>query len=88
MKTDVMAELPAVRTILRDTLQLGARAEAFDERTLLLGHLPELDSMAVVAVLTAMEEHYGIAVDDGDISAQVFESVGSLTRFIESKLAG
>lgn len=83
-----MSELGAVRSILRNTLQLGSRADGFDERTLLLGHVPELDSMAVVAVLTAIEEHYGIAVDDGDISAEVFESVGSLANFVESKLGG
>ena len=83
-----MSELGAVRNILRNTLQLGSRADAFDERTLLLGHVPELDSMAVVAVLTAIEEDYGIAVDDGDISAEVFESVGSLTGFVESRLGG
>lgn len=83
-----MSEIGAVRDILRNTLQLGSRADAFDERTPLLGHVPELDSMAVVAVLTAIEEHYGIAVDDGDISADVFASVGSLTEFVESKLEG
>ena len=81
-----MSELVVVRRILRDTLHLGTRADAFTESTPLLGHLPELDSMAVVAVLTAIEEHYAIAVDDGDLSAQVFETVGSLTRFIEARI--
>ena len=82
-----MSELPAVRTILRNTLQLGARADAFSASTPLLGHVAELDSMAVVAVLTAIEEHYGIAVDDGDLSAEVFETVGTLTTFVESKIS-
>ena len=82
-----MSELPAVRTILRNTLQLGTRADAFGASTPLLGHVAELDSMAVVAVLTAIEEHYGIAVDDGDLSAQVFETVGTLTTFVESKIS-
>ena len=82
-----MSELPAVRDILRNTLQLGKRADAFGASTPLLGHVAELDSMAVVAVLTAIEEHYGIAVDDGDLSAQVFETVGTLTTFVESKIS-
>lgn len=82
-----MSELPAVRDILRNTLQLGQRADAFGASTPLLGHVAELDSMAVVAVLTAIEEHYGIAVDDGDLSAQVFETVGTLTTFVESKIS-
>lgn len=81
-----MSELPAVRAILRNTLQLGPHADAFSESTPLLGHVAELDSMAVVAVLTAIEEHYGIAVDDGDLSAEVFATVGTLTTFVESKI--
>ena len=82
-----MSELPAVRDILRNTLQLGKRADAFNASTPLLGHVAELDSMAVVAVLTAIEEHYGIAVDDGDLSADVFATVGTLTVFVESKIS-
>jgi len=81
-----MSELPVVRNILRSTLQLGSRADAFSESTPLLGHVAELDSMAVVAVLTAIEEHYGIAVDDGDLSAEVFATVGTLTTFVEGKI--
>ena len=80
------SELPAVRDILRNTLQLGDRANDFSAGTLLLGHVPEFDSMAVVTVLTAIEEHYGITIDDADVTAQVFESVGSLTRFVESQI--
>jgi acyl carrier protein len=82
-----MSELPAVRDILRNTLQLGKRADSFNPSTPLLGHVAELDSMAVVAVLTAIEEHYGIAVDDGDLSAEVFATVGTLTTFVESKIS-
>jgi len=81
-----MSELSTVRDILRNTLQLGKRADAFNASTPLLGHVAELDSMAVVAVLTAIEEHYGIAVDDGDLSAEVFATVGTLTTFVESKI--
>ncbi|MBN8279285.1 MAG: acyl carrier protein, partial [Gammaproteobacteria bacterium] len=82
-----MSELATVRNILRNTLQLGQRAEQFGMDTPLLGHVAELDSMAVVAVLTAIEEHYGIAVDDGDLSADVFATVGTLAAFVESKLS-
>jgi acyl carrier protein len=43
--------------------------------------------MAVVNVITALEDHFGITVDDDEISAQTFETLGSLTRFVEQKLA-
>ena len=33
-----------------------------------------------------MEEHFGISVDDDEISDNTFETLGSLTRFVEQKL--
>ena len=54
--------------------------------TALLGNLPELDSMAVVSIITALEEHYGFAVADDEISADTFSTLGSLAEFVEGKL--
>ncbi len=42
--------------------------------------------MAVVSVLTAVEENLGIAVDDDEISAETFETFGSLCGFVEEKV--
>lgn len=39
--------------------------------------------MAVVGVITAMEESFGINVADDDIDATIFETVGSLLGYIE-----
>ncbi|HEX9172936.1 MAG TPA: acyl carrier protein [Telluria sp.] len=75
-----------VKTILADTLSLDpARAAALDEHTALLGSMPELDSMAVVTLIGALEEHFGIAIDDDDISASTFESVGTLAAFVAAR---
>jgi acyl carrier protein len=54
--------------------------------TPLLGSLPELDSMAVVNVLLALEEHFEITVHDDEINARHFATVGTLAGFVESKL--
>jgi acyl carrier protein len=81
-----MSEIDTVLEILRSTLQLGKQASTFTESTPLLGSIPELDSMAVVALLTTFEEHYGIVVEDDDVSAETFETLGTLTRFIEAKI--
>jgi acyl carrier protein len=43
--------------------------------------------MAVVNVITALEDHFGISVDDDEISAKTFETLGSLAQFVEQKLA-
>ena len=76
-----------VRTCLATTLQLGDHVEQFDADTRLLGSLPELDSMAVVTVILGLEEHFGFEVDDDEISADHFETLGSLAVFVEDKLA-
>lgn len=82
-----MQHLEEVKNILSDVLSLGERKNFLKEDSNLLGSLPELDSMAVVNVITAVEEHFDIAVDDDEISATTFETLGSLTRFVEQKLA-
>lgn len=81
-----MSNTQAVKDLLAQTLQLGPRADSLTPDSPLLGALPELDSMAVVAILTAMEEHFGFSVDDDEISADTFETLGTLTAFVEQKL--
>lgn len=78
--------LDEVKSVVGNTLQISARVRAMDESAPLLGAVPELDSMAVVTLITALEEHFGITVDDDEIGASTFETLGSLTKFVESKL--
>lgn len=75
-----------VRNLLAQSLQLGARGDQLTADSTLLGAIPELDSMAVVMILTAMEEHFGFSVDDDEISADTFQTLGTLTAFVEQKL--
>jgi acyl carrier protein len=83
---DLNLVIDDVKRVLGTTLQIGARADAMNEATLLLGAIPELDSMAVVSLITALEEQFGIAVDDDEIGADAFETVGALAAFVERKL--
>ena len=82
-----MAAIDQVKALLNDVLQLGGRANAWTESTPLLGNVAELDSMAVASVITALEDELGLAIDDDDIDADVFATLGTLTRFVERKLA-
>jgi acyl carrier protein len=82
---DVHAE---VLRVLDEVLSLGGRSAAFTPDTPLLGAIPELDSMAVVTLITTLEERFGIVVDDDDIDGATFASVGRLTGFVSGKLAG
>ena len=77
-----------VKQILAQTLHIDSRSDVLKADSPLLGSLPELDSMAVVGILTTLEEHYGFVVEDDEISADTFASLGSLTAFVEQKLHG
>ena len=74
-----------VKEILIDVLQLSSDTE-FDDDTPLLGAIPEFDSMAVVTVLTAIEDTFGVEVDDDEISADIFETFGALNSYVSEKV--
>ncbi len=78
--------LDEVRTLVIDVLSLGPSAAALTADSPLLGSLPELDSMAVVSLIAALEDHFGISIADDEIDASMFETLGSLTRFVTFKL--
>jgi len=75
-----------VKQIVVNTLNLAGRANELTLSSPLLGAIPELDSMAVVGIITALEEQFGFSVDDDEISADSFETLGSLVAFVEQKL--
>lgn len=80
---DIQSEVIA---ILQSTLGLPEGSISPNPSTRILGVIPEMDSMSVVGVLTALEEQYGIIVDDDEVDADVFATVGSLSTFVESKV--
>ena len=42
--------------------------------------------MMVIALITALEEHFDILIEDDEISANIFETIGNLCDFVEGKL--
>jgi acyl carrier protein len=81
-----MNSIEPIKKILIETLNLGARGQELTSESILLGGLAELDSMAVIHVITSLEEYFGFSIEDDEISAQVFETLGSLCAFVDSKL--
>ncbi|MDR1662377.1 MAG: acyl carrier protein [Azoarcus sp.] len=75
-----------VLAILDDVLSLKGRSRSFTRETALLGAVPELDSMAVVALITLMEERFGFIVEDDEIDGSAFATVGTLSDFAQGKL--
>jgi acyl carrier protein len=76
-----------VLNILDGVLSLGGRARQFQRETPLLGAVPELDSMAVVTLITSLEDRFGVVVDDDAVDGSTFATVGSLCDFVGELLA-
>jgi acyl carrier protein len=76
-----------VLRLLDEVLSLNGRSASFTSDTPLLGAIPELDSMAVVSLITGLEERFGIVIDDDDIDGSTFASVGSLAEFVAGKMS-
>lgn len=78
--------LTSVREVLIETLELQQKPEEFQPATALFGSLPELDSFGVVALVAAIEEKFDITIDDDEFGADLFETLGTLTEFVDYKL--
>jgi acyl carrier protein len=80
------AIVAGVRDVLVRVLEIEDRAADIDANTPLLGELPELDSLAVVELAQALENHFDILIDDEAFTGDVFATVGSLADFVASEL--
>jgi acyl carrier protein len=76
-----------VKAVVVETLGVEDRADSIGATTPLLGSLPELDSMAVLELVYALEQRFGIEFDGEDVSADAFETLESLTAVLDGKLS-
>lgn len=83
MSDDVKARL---KKIVSQTVGGEYRDKPIPDDLKLVGNV--LDSMAVTQLIVALEENFGIAFEDEDLSAESFESVNSLAQLIGKKTAG
>lgn len=72
--------------LLEKVLNLTGRTGSFTPETPLLGHLPEMDSLGAVGVIAGLEERFHITIDDDEIDGSIFQTIGSLVKFVESKV--
>ena len=62
----------------------GVRTPRFTPETALFGSLPELDSLALVELITVIEERFDFEMDEDDITIEVFGTVESLAAHIDA----
>jgi acyl carrier protein len=78
--------LDDLKSVLVTTLGIEDRAASIEASTPLFGGLPELDSLAVLELVTAIEDEFDITIDDEEFSGDIFETLGSLAAFVDQKL--
>ncbi|MEK6596222.1 MAG: acyl carrier protein [Pseudomonadota bacterium] len=76
-----------LKKILSEVLELEDRFDSMTVDTILLGNIPELDSVAVVTIILTLEKNFSISISDDEVSAKTFETLGTLANFVEKKLA-
>ncbi|WP_426594494.1 acyl carrier protein [Cellulomonas sp. McL0617] len=83
MTTDLLDD---VKNVVVTTLSIQDRADSLSASSPLFGAVPELDSLGVLEVVTTLESRFGITIADEEFSGEIFETLGALTEFVESKL--
>lgn len=78
-----MSALELARKIIANNLQL--ERENLQSETKLAGNFPEFNSLTIAGIIESIEDELDCVVDDGEISTDIFATVGDLANFIERK---
>jgi acyl carrier protein len=71
--------------VVTKTLGIEDRADRLSPTTPLLDSIPEFDSQAVLDVILALEQHFGVTIDNDEVTGELFETLGTLAALIERK---
>src|SRR5882672_11862249 len=74
-----------VKTIVRRDLKLGPTAQIADDMPFFGGDI-DMDSLDILLLVTSIEKEFGIKVPNAAVGRQVFESVATLSRFVEDQI--
>lgn len=80
------AILEDVKAVVVVTLDIEDQADGLGPETGLYGNLPELNSLTVVKLIVALQKRFGIEIEMNDIAGEIFDTLGRLAAFVESKV--
>lgn len=72
-----------VIAVIVKTLGIDERRADLTGETPLFGAMPELDSLAVLDLIVALEDHFGITIDDELVTGDAFSTVGHLSELVD-----
>jgi len=79
--------LDEVKDVVATSLGIQDRIATVEASTPLLGSIPELDSMAVIELVMAIEKRFDLTFEDEDMTGDVFDTFGSLAHFVAERAA-
>lgn len=80
-----MEALNLARKVLATNLQLELDQLTAD--TEVLGNFPQFNSLTIVSVIGSIEDELDCVIDDDDITADIFVTVGDLAEFIAARMS-
>jgi acyl carrier protein len=83
---DRPAILARLCALLAERLGLDGDDGPRDEATGLLGRGIGLDSVEVLQLVSAIEETWGLTIDDADLQREHFATLGTVVTFIQDRL--
>ncbi|MDB0063818.1 acyl carrier protein [Gammaproteobacteria bacterium] len=81
-----MVTVAQVLDVVAESLGCTMDVRAMQAEDALLGVLPELDSIGIVALITALEDRFDVHFEDDDLDAEVFATVASLLAHINTRV--
>jgi acyl carrier protein len=75
-----------LKRILVDVLELDITPEQLDSGTSLYSPALRMDSLSLLHVIVALEQQFGIEIDDEDVMATDLDNVGSLVGLVDRAL--
>ena len=77
-----------LKSVLVDDMHSKVERDQIDSSTALMDGGLDLDSVAIVELIGAVEDRFGIQFDDSDLRMTTFQDVNSLAQVIAKRLAG
>jgi acyl carrier protein len=76
-----------LKAIIAEELDVNLKAEEIDENASLFEDGLGLDSIAIVELISLIEEKFGFLFSDSELSPEFFNNLEVLSNLIDSKLA-
>lgn len=76
-----------IKKILAREVMVRLKPEEIDSTASLIDDIG-LDSIQVLELIVALEDEFGITLEDEDLSLELFKNVNSVAAYVGQKLAG